>query len=1061
MRRAAVRAGALAACSALILGAQAEAAWSACASETWGVGAHDGRVRNADALQEIGNWPFGQSLAVEEDPDRDIAYVGSGGAVLILDIRDLTDPELVSDAILSEGLVVDLAYDAARQLLFLACGIKGLEIWDVRDPSDPTRLYAEAVTNYGSEFPADNIEVSGNFVILNSSALRVLDVTDPAHPVHAEGSTATRSGIDDLYLDEDGRLHGVGSDGYFRFSVLSSGYLQIDAAYEPPEGGGFSLVAASLAPDVVYVDRGSSIWIVDPEDPYFPVLSTFSTGQNKTDIDYQNGYLSYVKGFNRELHIWNVSDVYSPYQESVLPLPGGANRLEVVGDHVYIADGYSGLVIIDASDPAAPVEIGEYDTLGRNSGVALYDHYAYLAEHDDGVLVIDIADPTEPVLVGQYDTPGWSYGVFVRDDLLYVADWDGGLRICDLTDPADPALIGVGSVAQAWSVAVSGGYAYVVDAVVDGLDTIRVLDVSDPAAPTEVGSRLMSNFVDALDTTGDYLYAACHEDGLKVLDISAHGDPIEVNSYPLTECTDVDIQGDCAYAVESEWDGGLYTFDIADPANPVYVSNYALPAGLRFSRVSVEGLFAYVTVPTSNRVYVLFLGDPEHPVEIDDHETPGSMPDLLAGSGHVYVADGSAGLRILENDLYYSPGADVAWEVLDSGVTAHLRGVHFSDETHGCAAGDYGTVLTTENGGDTWTQRSSGTGEDLFGVFFVDPDTGWVGGRDGVLRKTMNGGESWEPQSSGTTGQIRGIEFVTTEVGWAVGGDAYSGLGFILKTVDGGEHWQSQPTGGAALLMAASFVDELHGWACGNDGVVLRTVDGGASWGSADPPTISDVNDVSFVDAHTGWICTSETSVYKTTDGGDDWTLQTDESAPYSTFNSIAFVDALTGWVAGGVGLGGHTYGTTDGGFSWKEIQGSHEYYLQSICFLDREHGWAVGHDGWILRTAPLTTGVADEPGDSAGAARGPVLLPASPNPFNPTTRIAFELSAESDVTLVIYDTAGQVVRTLVAGRAGAGLHVVPWDGRSDSGEALASGVYLSELRARGDVRRGKLTLLK
>jgi hypothetical protein len=106
-------------------------------------------------------------------------------------------------------------------------------------------------------------------------------------------------------------------------------------------------------------------------------------------------------------------------------------------------------------------------------------------------------------------------------------------------------------------------------------------------------------------------------------------------------------------------------------------------------------------------------------------------------------------------------------------------------------------------------------------------------------------------------------------------------------------------------------------------------------------------------------------------------------------------------------------------------------------------------------------TSIPDGPGDAEGAARAPVLLPASPNPFNPTTKIVFELPFESDVRLRICNTAGQVVRTLVEGREAAGPHTVSWDGRSDAGEELASGVYLSELRACGRVCREKLTLLK
>ena len=77
------------------------------------------------------------------------------------------------------------------------------------------------------------------------------------------------------------------------------------------------------------------------------------------------------------------------------------------------------------------------------------------------------------------------------------------------------------------------------------------------------------------------------------------------------------------------------------------------------------------------------------------------------------------------------------------------------------------------------------------------------------------------------------------------------------------------------------------------------------------------------------------------------------------------------------------------------------------------------------------------------------------PNPFNPTTQIRYQLPVASEVTVQILNLRGQVVRTLVHGREAAGVHVVTWDGRDESGSNLASGVYFYRLEARGtDGRR-------
>ncbi len=91
----------------------------------------------------------------------------------------------------------------------------------------------------------------------------------------------------------------------------------------------------------------------------------------------------------------------------------------------------------------------------------------------------------------------------------------------------------------------------------------------------------------------------------------------------------------------------------------------------------------------------------------------------------------------------------------------------------------------------------------------------------------------------------------------------------------------------------------------------------------------------------------------------------------------------------------------------------------------------------------------------------GFVLNQNSPNPFNPSTVISYQLPANSHATLRIFNLLGQEVRTLVNGLQTAGEHEVTWDGKDNGGRAVASGVYLYRLEAGGQVKTRKLMLLK
>ncbi len=83
------------------------------------------------------------------------------------------------------------------------------------------------------------------------------------------------------------------------------------------------------------------------------------------------------------------------------------------------------------------------------------------------------------------------------------------------------------------------------------------------------------------------------------------------------------------------------------------------------------------------------------------------------------------------------------------------------------------------------------------------------------------------------------------------------------------------------------------------------------------------------------------------------------------------------------------------------------------------------------------------------------------PNPFNPTTEIAFSIPKQSPVKIVIYGLSGEVVATLVNQTMSAGNYRVTWNGRTDDGRAVASGVYFYHLQAEGFTATKKMTLLK
>lgn len=100
-----------------------------------------------------------------------------------------------------------------------------------------------------------------------------------------------------------------------------------------------------------------------------------------------------------------------------------------------------------------------------------------------------------------------------------------------------------------------------------------------------------------------------------------------------------------------------------------------------------------------------------------------------------------------------------------------------------------------------------------------------------------------------------------------------------------------------------------------------------------------------------------------------------------------------------------------------------------------------------------------DQDGESHG--RRLRLAQNAPNPFNPCTLVSFEVPAEADVLLGVYDASGRFVCRLADGRYEPGIYRVTWDGRDSGGAEVASGVYFCSLESEGRRLTRKMVLMR
>ncbi|MCK5453651.1 MAG: T9SS type A sorting domain-containing protein, partial [Calditrichia bacterium] len=83
------------------------------------------------------------------------------------------------------------------------------------------------------------------------------------------------------------------------------------------------------------------------------------------------------------------------------------------------------------------------------------------------------------------------------------------------------------------------------------------------------------------------------------------------------------------------------------------------------------------------------------------------------------------------------------------------------------------------------------------------------------------------------------------------------------------------------------------------------------------------------------------------------------------------------------------------------------------------------------------------------------------PNPFNPVTRIEFNVPKTTQVKVAVYDILGRQVKLLYNTVAPAGNHTIRWDATNEAGSTLGSGIYFYQLQSENVSLTKKMILLK
>lgn len=301
-----------------------------------------------------------------------------------------------------------------------------------------------------------------------------------------------------------------------------------------------------------------------------------------------------------------------------------------------------------------------YDTKGEVIDVAVAGNYAYLADTELGLIVLDVSHPTSPKLKTSYKPSGTGlYMVTVAGNYAYVQDGMinddgmGNILVLDITNPTSPTVVGrydyiyryLQSLYSANNFMVEGSYAYYVGFTHDGIRGLNILDVSNPTAPTFVGSYDISRYIGGIAVVGNYAYINS-EKGLLIVDISNPTAPTLTGSYDIYGTGPLIVAGNYAYIGSTEY-RGFEIVDISNPISPTLVGKYNDGNGA-VRRLKLAGNYVYCLDIFD--LQVVDIMDPTKPILIKKYGTLPFPMALAISDNYAYVACDTNSLVVIRMD---------------------------------------------------------------------------------------------------------------------------------------------------------------------------------------------------------------------------------------------------------------------------------------------------------------------------------------------------------------------------------------------------------------------------
>ncbi len=545
------------------------------------------------------------------------AYIAdSSYGLRVYNIDSLSN--LVEVSFIQSGIVSNVAI--LGDYLYAANGDSGLAVFDISTRDNPQLI--RYVRTSGQAF---DLSIFDNkiYVADGDSGLCILNLTDPAFPQ-----------VIRTFLGTIVRANKLVVHGNYVY-VVDNHPWAMDPYYN--EGSIHVIDCTQLATthEVAFFLQSPAAYGSCIESIAFDNDSLYMSSWNIRASDI--GHSTYVES-DFYLTIFNVSDPDSLQQISVTTYAqsnGGRIYERILGlaisnGYLFYAKGSDGLQIHSISGNPSVYGSCLNDIV---STIAVSGNYAYVG--DNTILkVVDISNPSTPLLVGSFDTQGYVFDIAIANQLAYLAISATGCKILNVSNPDSIYEVGVFPISGS-RISISGNHAFV-----SGGSRVSIIDVSNPAQPTQIGyyDPQVQWYADRISIRDHYAYVSYANVGLRVLNIDSLQNPVAVGMWLSGHWISNNvISGNYAFVVTDDANA-VFVVDISNPLSPHLVNTFVISSNSYAMDVSISGNYMYVADYFLG-LRVINIAAPTNPHEVGFYDTPGTAYSVVNKNDTSFVGD--------------------------------------------------------------------------------------------------------------------------------------------------------------------------------------------------------------------------------------------------------------------------------------------------------------------------------------------------------------------------------------------------------------------------------------